>query len=48
MKGSSTADFTFLTVADSSGIDWARDGIPALWSSYRNAGDGRWCFDGSQ
>ncbi|MFQ9126737.1 MAG: hypothetical protein ACLR4Z_08060 [Butyricicoccaceae bacterium] len=35
-----------LTVADSSGIDWARDGIPALWSSYRNAGDGRWCFDG--
>ena len=46
MKGSSTADFTFLTVADSSGIDWTRDGIPALWSNYRNAGDGRWCFDG--
>ena len=44
MKGSSTADFTFLTVADSSGIDWTRDGIPALWSNYRNAGDGRWCF----
>lgn len=46
MKGSSTADFTFLTVADSNGINWTRDGIPALWSNYRNAGDGRWCFDG--
>lgn len=46
MESGSAADFVCVTVPDANGIDWSRDGIPELWSNYRNAGGGRWCFDG--
>lgn len=46
MGSGSAADFVCVTAADPNAIDWSREGIPALWSAYRNAGSGRWCFDG--
>lgn len=46
MDSGSAADFLCVVVNDRDGIDWSQDGVPRLWSTYRNAGEGRWCFDG--
>lgn len=38
MGSGSAADFVCVTAAAPNAIDWSREGIPALWSAYRNAG----------
>ena len=27
-------------------VDWDQKGVPSLWATYTNLGDGRWCYDG--
>lgn len=27
-------------------VDWNQKGVPSLWATYTNLGDGRWCYDG--
>jgi hypothetical protein len=45
MDGGCSADFLCLTSSEAL-VNWEQENTENLWKNYRNAGSGRWCYDG--